>query len=40
MLWELQKMPGRMLRKFLAQVADHREALLAEWDARVQVDDP
>jgi hypothetical protein len=39
-LWELQKVPGKMLRKFLAQVAEHREGLFVEWDAKVQVDDP
>jgi hypothetical protein len=40
MLWELKKVPGKPLRKFLAQVAEHRESLLVEWNDKVQVDDP
>ena len=38
-LWELKKVPGRALRKFLAQVAEHREELFVEWDRKVQVED-
>lgn len=38
-LLELKKLPGRTLRKFLARVADHREALLVEWDAKVKVEE-
>jgi len=38
-VWELKRMPGRALRAFLAQVAEHREELFEEWDEKVQVED-
>jgi len=38
-LWEAKKVPGRVLRKFLAQVAEHREELFDEWANKVQVED-
>jgi len=37
--FEARKVPRRALRSFLAEVAKHREQLLEEWDAKVQVDD-
>ena len=37
--FEARKVPRRALRKFLAEVARHREELFEEWDAKVQVDD-
>lgn len=38
--FELKRIPARKLRKFLAVVAENREALLAEWSRKVQVVDP
>jgi hypothetical protein len=37
--WQLKKVPGRAVRSFLAQVAEHREELFVEWDGKVQVED-
>lgn len=38
-VFEARKLPRRALRKFLAEVAEHREQLFEEWDAKVQAED-
>jgi hypothetical protein len=38
-VWEARPVPGKPLRKFLDEVALHRAALLAEWDAKVIVEE-
>jgi hypothetical protein len=38
--FEAKRLPTRKMTNFLKEVARHREALYAEWDAKVQVVDP
>lgn len=39
-VWQIEKIPRRALKAFLTRVAEQREALFLEWDAKVQVIDP
>lgn len=36
-VWQVKALPGRALKKFLREAAAQREALFAEWDAKVKV---
>lgn len=36
-VWQARPVPARELRRFMREVAGLREALFAEWDAKVKV---
>ncbi|HEX8696101.1 MAG TPA: DUF4160 domain-containing protein [Longimicrobium sp.] len=39
-LWQVHEIPGKKLRRFLEEVAENRQKLFEEWDAKVQEQDP